>query len=88
MNLYFLFGSRTHELEADKYGSMLAVEAGYNPAGALFLQEILKNESKSIYDFLPKIFHDIHGLFSSHPHCDVRQQEIYPIVRDWQILHT
>lgn len=85
MNLYFLFGSRSHELEADKYGTTLAVEAGYNPAGALFLQEILHRESRgSVYDFLPKIFQEIHGLFSTHPACEDRQQEIYPIVRDWQ----
>lgn len=85
MNLYFLFGSRSHELEADKYGTTLAVEAGYNPVGALFLQEILHKESRgSVYDFLPKIFQDIHGLFSTHPACEDRQHEIYPIVRDWQ----
>jgi len=87
--LYFLMGSRSHELEADKYGTQLAIRAGYNPAGALFLQEILKQESGSLYDFMPKLFRDIHKLFHSHPPCDIRQQEIYPVVRDWrQINYT
>ena len=35
---------RNQELEADKFGMVNAREAGYNPIGALVLQEVLKGE--------------------------------------------
>lgn len=62
MELYFLMGSRHHELEADKYGARLASEPGYNPAGALLLQEVLKAESHRIYDYLPTWYQKLQGL--------------------------
>lgn len=73
---YYLFQSRSHELEADKYGSMLSAESGYNPIGALFFQEILRKETP-----IPK------GIWSTHPPYQERQNTIYPIVRDWQQIH-
>ncbi|MCB1116197.1 MAG: M48 family metalloprotease [Chlamydiia bacterium] len=63
MNIYLKFGSRQHELEADKYGTRLMVESGYNPAGALFLQEILKRESGPSHWY----------FFSTHPEPEERQ---------------
>jgi len=84
IQLYFLFGSRCHELEADKYGTALAAESGYNPVGALFLQDILKKESHLLHDLLPKFLQDIKEVFSTHPSSQERQHEIYPVVREWQ----
>ena len=87
IQLYFFFGSRCHELEADKYGTELAAKSGYNPAGALFLQEILKKESHGFHDLLPEFLQDIKEAFSTHPSCQERQEEIYPVVRDWQQIY-
>ena len=85
VELYFLWGSRSHELEADKYGTRLAVEAGYNPAGALFLQEILKKESHGLYDYLPTWYQRIQGLWSSHPPSTERQAALFPDVKVWMV---
>lgn len=83
VELYFLMGSRHHELEADKYGTRLAKEAGYNPAGALLLQEILKSESHGLYDYLPTWYQKLQGLWCSHPSADERQGALFTDVRDW-----
>lgn len=83
VELYFLMGSRHHELEADKYGTRLAVEAGYNPVGALFLQEVLKRESHGLYDYLPTWYQKIQGLWSSHPPCTERQDALFSDVKVW-----
>lgn len=83
VELYFLMGSRHHELEADKYGTRLAVEAGYNPVGALFLQEILKKESHGLYDYLPTWYQKLQGLWSSHPPSTERQAALFADVKVW-----
>jgi|GEM_PF-3085928 Zn-dependent protease with chaperone function len=83
VELYFLMGSRHHELEADKYGTQLAVKGGYNPAGALFLQEILKAESHGLYDYLPTWYQKIQGLWHSHPPPTERQAALFNNVKDW-----
>jgi len=85
VELYFLMGSRHHELEADKYGTRLAIEAGYNPAGALFLQEVLKRESHGLYDYLPTWYQKIQGLWSSHPPSSERQAALFADVKLWAI---
>ena len=77
LQLYFLFGSRCHEYEADKYGAQLSQRAGYNPAGALFLQEILKRESYGLYDYLPSLFQKVAGLWHSYPSSEDRQKALY-----------
>ncbi len=84
VELYFLMGSRHHELEADKYGTRLAAEAGYNPAGALFLQELLKRESKGLYDYLPNWFQKIQSFWHSHPPCTERQAALFADVKAWK----
>ena len=85
IQLYFLAGSRSHELEADKYGTKMAVAAGYNPAGALFLQEILKQESKGIHSFLPESFQKIQSLFHSHPSSSDRQLALFQDVKAYKM---
>ena len=83
MNIFMLMGSRSHELEADKYGTELAIRAGYNPKGALFLQEILKTQKGSHHTDPSSWIVIISELFSSHPPSDIRQKEIYPIVKKY-----
>ena len=85
IQLYFLAGSRSHELEADKYGTKMAVAAGYKPAGALFLQEILKRESKDIHSFLPESFQKIQSLFHSHPSSSDRQLALFQDVKAYKM---
>ncbi|WP_316357348.1 M48 family metalloprotease [Candidatus Neptunichlamydia sp. REUL1] len=85
IQLYFLAGSHSHELEADKYGTKMAVAAGYNPAGALFLQEILKQESKGIHSFLPESSQKIQSLFHSHPSSSDRQLALFQDVKAYKM---
>lgn len=81
IQLYFLAGSRSHELEADKYGMQMSVKAGYDPAGALFLLEILKQESGGVHSFLPESFQRIQSLFHTHPSSSDRQLAIFDDVK-------
>ena len=53
--------SRDAELEADQYGMLYLSEAGYNPLGAVELQEAFVELSKS----RKKVW--MSGLFASHP---------------------
>lgn len=83
IELYFLMGSRRHEYEADKYGTRLAFEAGYNPKGALFLQEILKEDGLTLFDYLPSSLQKVYCLFLSHPTCEERKLALFQDVRNW-----
>lgn len=65
---------RNQEREADKFGMVNARKAGYNPIGALVLQEVLKNDK-------PRKRGVFLDLLYTHPPCEERQkllfQEIY-----------
>lgn len=60
--------SRSHELEADRYGVEYMVEAGYDPEGAVELQktfmELSKNQNRNWLE----------GLFASHPPSQERME--------------
>lgn len=60
--------SRSHELEADRYGMEYMVEAGYDPEGAVELQkkfmELSKNQNSNW----------LQGLFASHPPSQERME--------------
>ena len=53
--------SRSHELEADKYGIEYMIRAGYDPMGAVELQETFVKLSES------RQTNWLEGLFASHP---------------------
>lgn len=60
--------SRSHELEADRYGVEYMVEAGYDPQGAVELQktfmELSENQNSNW----------LQGLFASHPPSQERME--------------
>lgn len=77
LKLYHLFGSRQHEFEADKYGMQLAVRAGYDWRGALYLQEILKRESgREGTKSCPSFVQEALKWLNTHPSCEERQVAI------------
>ena len=63
--------SRSHELEADKYGIKIAAKSGYNPAGAIWLQHKfleMKGEKQNVTKgWFMKMFSRSIDLFSTHP---------------------
>lgn len=77
IKLFHFAGSRDHELEADQYGTQLAERAGYNPIGALLLQDILKDEAKSKQQSgcIGCIQKGL-AFFSAHPSPVERQEEL------------
>lgn len=77
LKLYHFFGSRQHEFEADKYGMQLAVRAGYDWRGALYLQEILKRESgREWFQSCPSLVREALKWLRTHPSCEERQAAI------------
>lgn len=63
-----LYSSRVDEHEADVTGAYLAYNAGYNPLGALYLQEFLSRQSNmpGFMDFI-----------STHPSAEKRKTAVY-----------
>lgn len=63
-----LYSSRVDEHEADVTGAYLAYNAGYNPLGALYLQEFLSKQSHipGFMDFI-----------STHPAAEKRKTAVY-----------
>lgn len=62
-----LLCSREHEYEADIVGTFMASKAGYNPLGALVLQEIL---GEGHWSWLEKVME----FFSTHPCTEHRKR--------------
>jgi Zn-dependent protease with chaperone function len=67
LNLLSLFRSRQNEFEADITGMYLAANAGFNPKGAIYLQEILEKEAGR--DWYP-------DFFLTHPISARRKQAL------------
>lgn len=63
VKLYFLSTSRSHELEADRYGMYLMKKSGYNPKAAIWLQKFLIARQLESPQWMVKI----KEIFSTHP---------------------
>lgn len=71
-----LLNSRTNEYEADVTGAYFAKEAHFNPLGAIYLQEILKQGSWEYSDFIHKYFEFIF----THPYVENRKRAIFAAI--------
>lgn len=69
--LTMAFRSRQNEYEADATGTYFAKQAQFNPLGALYLQEFLKQ--KGSFDFLHKHFE----FLFSHPYGENRKRAVF-----------
>lgn len=78
--LAFLYGSRQNEHEADITGAYLAMNAGYNPKGALYLQEALARATpdKRLWSGL--------DFISTHPNVEKRKTAIYTALESLQVI--
>ncbi len=73
LQLTELFHSRVNEYEADVTGTYFAINAGYNPLGALYLQEILANDN---------CFHKYFEFFFTHPYGEHRKRAIFAAIQE------
>ncbi len=83
LNLYLHAYSRTHEHQADTYGMALMHKAGYNPKGALVLQEMFmmmeggKPSKLHRYTF---------GWLRSHPYASDRLETNKAMLKTLEVL--
>lgn len=87
--LLALFHSRKHEYEADVTGTYFTKKAGFNPLGAIYLQELfMKTNSNSISQWL----HQHLEFLFTHPWGENRKRAIFAAIHeiDPQVLknHT
>lgn len=73
-----LFNSRKNEHEADITGTYFAINAGYNPLGALYLQEFLSRQSSG---FLESFFPNWGDFISTHPAVEKRKTAVYTALK-------
>jgi Zn-dependent protease with chaperone function len=73
-----LFHSRTHEYEADVTGAYFAHRAEFNPLGAIYLQELLSQNSGSISEF----FHKHFEFAFTHPYGENRKRALFAAVNE------
>ncbi|NGX62927.1 MAG: Beta-barrel assembly-enhancing protease [Candidatus Anoxychlamydiales bacterium] len=71
VKLYMLLGSRSHEYEADKYGMYMMTKAGYDPEGAIKLQEFFQEKFETPKGWIAKI----QEFVSTHPMTAKRLEE-------------
>lgn len=71
-----LFASRQHEYEADVTGVYMANRAGYNPLGAIYLQELLRQKENWVSGWL----HDHVEFMFSHPNATHRLRAIFAAI--------
>ncbi len=72
------FHSRSKEYEADVTGAYLADQAGFNPLGAIYLQEILGQRTDAIKDLIGKYVEFI----QSHPHWENRKKSLFAAIQE------
>ena len=70
--------SRTNEYEADATGTWFAHKAGFNPLGAIYLQEVLKGSETGIMSYL----HENCEFLFSHPHEEMRKRSIFAVINE------
>lgn len=68
--------SRQNEYEADITGAFLAKRAGFNPLGALYLQEFFTREQESTPDFLEYV--------STHPLSENRKRALFVAMKEFE----
>ncbi len=66
--------SRAHEYEADITGLYMSEKAGYNPLGAIYLQEVLGQSHDA--ETLDSIHRNFEWLFT-HPHSSNRKRALF-----------
>ncbi len=77
LNRYLqLLNSRSNEYEADVTGAYFAHQAHFNPLGAIYLQEVLKQGSWEYSDFFHKYFEFLY----THPYVENRKRAIFAAV--------
>lgn len=74
-----LFHSRQNEYEADVTGAYFAKQAGYNPHGAIYLQEFLKRHEGEFMGAL----HRYGEFFFTHPYAENRKKAIYHAIQQF-----
>ncbi len=74
-----LFQSRKNEYEADVTGAYMAEKAGYNPLGALYLQELLAQDKNFLIDFAHK---HLEFMFT-HPWGENRKRAIMTAIHSF-----
>lgn len=74
-----LFNSKQNEYEADVTGAFLAKRAGFNPLGALFLQELLHQGDSFLSDFWHKHFE----VFCPHPYGEKRKRALFAAIKSF-----
>lgn len=75
--LSHLFHSRTNEYEADVTGAYLAQRAGYNPLGAIYLQEFLTRREGDLMGW----FHKNCEFMFTHPHGENRKRALHAAIQ-------
>jgi Zn-dependent protease with chaperone function len=73
-----LFHSRKNEYEADVTGTYFTNQANYNPLGAIYLQEILNQNSGGFSDLLHK---HLEFMFT-HPYGENRKRAIFAAINE------
>ena len=79
--LFNLFLSRKNEYEADITGTYLAYQAGFNPLGALYLQQLLLDMEKNNGSLW---YHENLPLLYTHPFGEKRKLAIYSAIQALQ----
>jgi Zn-dependent protease with chaperone function len=70
--------SRANEYEADATGTWFAQKAGFNPLGAIYLQEVLKDSETGITSYL----HENFEFLFSHPHGAMRKRALFAVINE------
>lgn len=77
-DLVGLFNSRKNEYEADVTGAYFSKQAGFNPLGALYLQEVLSQEKGGIMDTIHKYLE----FMFTHPYGENRKRALFAAIQE------
>ncbi len=79
-NLFTLFQSRIHEYEADSTGAYLAQKAGFNPLGAIYLQELFTKKSGN---YISRSIHKNLEFLFTHPYGENRKRALLAAIGEF-----